>query len=349
MKTANTWDLAWAGARRHLEIFNHYDHYTGIVTLHGMARLATASGDAGRIEQARQAFMPFARGEREFWVSFFNYFCGGNGAAYFLWKGHLPEVREEVRRYAIQLMEEAPRDRNGIFCNRWEPATELIWIDAAFAVTPFLLFAGLAFEEESWIEVAFQHTARMVHILRDPENGLLHQSKNARGLLPGRISEDHWSRGNGWGIYAMAELACYLPENHKYKAEAVQIFRDHVEACIKFQDAAGMWHQEMTEELSFVETSGTGLILYGMGLGLEAGLLDTSARASFEKGLAGYLQYITDDLDVFHTCRGMMCPGTGTKLEYMAQAAVVNDQHAFGPLVLAYGQAHILGINQVTR
>jgi len=96
-----------------------------------------------------------------------------------------------------------------------------------------------------------------------------------------------------------------------------------------------------------VETSGSALILYAFGAGLEAGVLNAAFRPAFEKGLSGLLRYISDDLDIYHTCRGCLCPGSGTKLEYMAMPPIVNDPHAFGPVVLAMGQAHLLGITEV--
>ncbi len=348
MKSAITRDLALAAFRKHLAIHKNFDHYTGIVTLHGLARLATETGDAGLIAETRRQFLPYVRGERPFKVNFPNYLCGGNGTAYFFWKGHLPEASDSVRRYADEILHDAVRDSHGILCHPNAPEQEKIWIDVAFAVTPFLLFAGLALQNESYIEEAYQQTARMVAIFRDPENGLLHQSKNFTGRLPGRISEDHWSRGNGWGIYALTELATQIPASHPRREESIRLYTDLVRACVAIQDEQGLWHQEMTEDLAYVETSGSALILYAIGAGLAAGVLDDSFRAPFEKGLSGLLAYISEDTDIYHTCRGCLCPGEGTKLDYMARSPLLNDHHAFGPVVLAMGQAHLLGIREVT-
>jgi unsaturated rhamnogalacturonyl hydrolase len=349
MKSAIPQTLALAAVRKHLEVHGNFDRYPGNVTLHGLARLAVARGDAETIGEARKHLLPYVRGERPFHVNFPNQLCGGLGAAYLLWKGHLPEAREAVRLHAKQLMEEAPRNPQGIFSHPAFPGENRIWIDAAFTVTPFLLFAGLALNEPAYIEEAFQQTSKTLHVLRNPENGLLHQCQNFTGQLPGRISEDHWSRGNGWGLYALAELACHLPADHQYKAEAVELFRNQLQACAAVQNSEGLWHQEMTEKESYVETSGSGLMLYAIGAGLGSGLLDPSWGGRYEKGLAGLLAYISGDIDIYHACHGCLCPGQGTKLDYMATAPVVNDFHAFGPVVLAMGQAHILGIEQITK
>jgi len=103
----------------------------------------------------------------------------------------------------------------------------------------------------------------------------------------------------------------------------------------------------MTEPTSYVETSGSGLMLYALGLGLEVGIINSSESMRFEKGIKGLLAYISEDTDIYHTCQGCLCPGQGTKLEYMATAPVLNDFHAFGPVILAMGQAHFLGIKNI--
>lgn len=293
--------------------------------------------------------MPYVLDQRHFACNFPNYQCGGNGAAYLLWRGHLPEVEPLVRKYAEQILHEAPRDPDGILCQPNSPELHRVFIDVAFAVTPFLLFAGLALENEQYLEEAVQQTLKMVRLLRNPENGLLHQSRNFTGQLPGRISEDAWSRGNGWGAYALTELACQLPDQHPHKAEVVAMYRKHLEACAAVQQPEGLWRQEMTEKDAYIETSGSALMLYAIGAGLAAGLLDESHRSRFERGVSALLAYISDELDIFHTCRGCLCPGQGTRLDYMARAPLVNDAHAFGPVVLAMAQAHALGIERISR
>ena len=44
-----------------------------------------------------------------------------------------------------------------------------------------------------------------------------------------KLSDDHWSRGNGWGILGMTELVRYLPKDSKHYAEAVERFKAHCE------------------------------------------------------------------------------------------------------------------------
>ncbi len=94
MRTAGTRALALSAYRKHLEVHRNFDHYTGAVTLHGLARLATAAPDEQLIQETRSKFLPHVRGERKFPCNFPNYQCGGNGTAWLLWKGMLPEAAE---------------------------------------------------------------------------------------------------------------------------------------------------------------------------------------------------------------------------------------------------------------
>lgn len=347
MKSAQPLALAEAVFDKHLTVQPLLDKYTGIVSLHALTRLAVLSGDPRLLKKAKDQLAPFVGGERQFPCNFPNYRCGGIGSAFLLWRGHLPEAADSVRFYAEEIRNDAPRDPEGILIHASCPERNRIWIDVAFAVTPFLLFAGLAFDEEAYIEDAFQQTAKMVEAFRHAETGLLHQSRNF--TTPGKLSEDHWSRGNGWGAYALTELAVYLPENDPRRERAVAMYLDHVAACTKYQNAEGLWHQEMTAPHSYVETSGSALMLYALGAGLAAGLIPASERSRFERGLAGLLPYITEEFDIHHTCRGCLCPGNGTKLDYMARPPILNDPHAFGPVSLAFGQGHALGISEVQR
>lgn len=350
MQSTPTKALVLALIEKHIEIYGSLDKYRGVVSLHSLARLAVVEREKpNELEKLRSYFMPYIPGEARFDCNFPNYYCGGLGTSYMLWQGLLPEAESIVRKYAEEIRIDAPRDPEGILCHPKFPEKHQIWIDAAFAATPFQLFAGLAFENEEYIEDAFQHTAKMVRILRDPDNGLLHQGRNFNANRPGSISEDHWSRGNGWGIYALNELACYLPDDHPRKDEAVQLYLDLLKACLAVRSPEGLWYQEMTEPLSYIETSGSALILYAIGCGLECCLLNDGWREIFDQGMSALLVYISEQYDVFHTCDSCLCPGDGTILEYMARPAVVNDSHAFGPMALAFGQAYKLGIETISR
>jgi unsaturated rhamnogalacturonyl hydrolase len=245
--------------------------------------------------------------------------------------------------HAEELVATHPRDTHGIFGKLDAP--DKIWIDSAFAVCPFLAIVGRLANRREFIDEACHQMTAMHAALLDRSNGLYHQSLNFAG--PGKLSQDHWSRGNGWAALPLADLSVELPEDHPERPCLRAMFLEHMQGCVRAQDAQGLWHQELTDHESYVETSGTGLILYGMGRGLEHGLLPESFRESFLRGLRGYLSYIAMDGSVSNTCVGCLCPGDGSIDAYKAKPWKLNDPHAFGPVVLAFAQALKLGIQTV--
>jgi hypothetical protein len=181
--------------------------------------------------------------------------------------------------------------------------------------------------------------------LKDEKTGLLHQGRGFQG--EGKISEDCWSRGNGWGAFALAILVRDLPESHPKRAEVVALAKQFFTAVLNYQDKQGLWHQEMTDATSYIETSGSGILLYSLGVMLEKGLLNKKYQKNLNKGLSAYLDYIGPDGSVSNTCIGCLCPGKGTKEDYVTRKWELNDYHAFGPVVLAYTQATKMGITTV--
>tara|TARA_R100000027_G_scaffold27499_2_gene19916 strand:+ start:684 stop:1787 length:1104 start_codon:yes stop_codon:yes gene_type:complete len=346
-----TRELALAIAKKHKAVHRNFDHYAGVVTMHGLARIATeADADVDSCRDIVAEVAPYADGEREWNANFPNYYCGGNATAWLFKEGLLPDALGTIEHYADEILNVAPRSSDGILTMVRGTNQQKIWIDVAFAVTPFLVFAGVAMGREDYLREAYLQTSKMVEIFRNTETGLLHQSRDFNG--PGKLSEDHWSRGNGWGAYALAELALELPVGHPLKKHSVEMLLDLIDSALNYQDRNGLWHQEMSDldsRGSYVETSGSGLLLYAVGRCLEAGIGKPEWRTAFTRGLSGLLDYITEDLDIFHTCRGCLCPGGGSKLEYRAMAPVRNDVHAFGPYVLAFGQASRIGIENTSE
>jgi len=341
----NSIAVALSAFRRHQAV-SDLGHYTGILSFQGFCRIAHQQQDAALLDEARAIGRRFM--DREIVLKFCNYEnyrCGGNGTAYLLREGHFPEAAAQVREFAEQLLHEAPKSRDGLVCHPKDPDRERVFIDQAFAVCPFAVSAGLALNEPAYVDEAVKQGAGMIDLLRDDSCGLLHQGVNFNG--PGSISEDHWSRGNGWGILALAELVDGLPADHPERAGIEQRFVSLVDACLAVQDEQGVFHQEMTMHDSYVETSGTGMILFAIGIGLQHGLLGDRHRAALEAGLRGYLSYIALDGSVHQTCVGCLCPDGGLLPSYLVRAHKLNDTHAFGPVVLAFGQAAAIGIGEV--
>lgn len=193
----------------------------------------------------------------------------------------------------------------------------------------------------------------MYEILLDPSCGLLHQCRGFREDSS-LYSEDHWSRGNGWGYLALAELVQYLPEASIHREKAERYYKALSAAILPWQSEKGLWRQEMTEKISWEESSGTALLLYGMGVGLRKGILAKEKYEEvFQKGINGLLGYcINRDFSTEMSCPGCLCPGEGaekgTIQAYITEKQPARDEHhSFGAFMLALVEAHRNGYAEV--
>ena len=328
-------------------------NYMGTCLYHGMADLAVATGRADDLKRVTDILDLFVNGEFQepLYANFIDYEIGGQATAMLAWKGREQYV-QATRDCAARMWREQPRTvTTNIMTGHgkaWAP-NDAFWIDIAFTVSPFFLYSGLLEGNQEYIDYAAHEALAMCRILHDASNDLYHQGFRHPNSLPEReISEDHWSRGNGWMSMALGALLRDYPHDGKYWEDIAAESRRFYAAICRVQDENGMWHQEMSNPGSFVETSGSAQLLAGLGAAIESGVLDKKDYLPFfEKGLVGLLGYIDPDGSVGHTCMGCCVPVKGTIADFEAKHWYYNENHSFGPAVLALAQAIRLGYKKV--
>ncbi|WP_373517031.1 DUF4861 family protein [Pricia sp.] len=323
-----------------------FGFYAGILMLHGISEFALLKGNEDILKEVVSIYEKFGNGEIKPRGNFISYDAGGSGAAYLSWKGATDKLDAQVALVAERMMKDQKRSPENLMTSV-DSKYELgqVFIDIAFAVTPYLLYSGLKFEKPEYVDFAVFETLELFKILRDEKTGLVHQARGYQGL--GKVTEDCWSRGNGWGAFALAILVRDLPKSHPKYKEVAALAKEFFTAVIKFQDEQGLWHQEMTEPSSYVETSGSGLLLYGLGLVLEDGLIDKKYEKNFETGIENLTSYIGSDGSVTHATFSCRAVNNGTKEDYINHPWVYNDHHAFGPVILALAQAAKMGMGTI--
>ncbi len=349
----NTLETSKKLFERYESIYHIVDYY-GLFALYGLAHTALESKDAQLLSKCTQMLELYPDNFDHPKYNFDAYKVGGNAKAFLAYKGYFDNHLEKIRKYAEKTMK-APVDSNGIMCHPAFPEREMVWIDVVTAVTPFMLYAGLSLNEEKYIDFAAEQCFKMYELLLDRTCGLLHQSK---GFMPdGKLlSHDHWSRGNGWGYIGLTELVKSLPENSKHREKAEKYFKDISKAFIKYQTEKGVWRQELTCEYSWDESSGTGIIAYGLGVGLRMGILDEETyRVPFSNAINGIINcFINENYSTNMGCSGCCCPGEGEEKgsikSYLTNVYPLSDEpHSFGALMLALVEAHRNGITEVQK
>lgn len=325
--------------------------YTTILALYAGERLAEETGDEILRQQVLGILDPFLTGRIDVVGGYYGenlYRFGGNAGAYAVHRKWANESAASMMCHAADLLiTRQPRYTDGTFCQRkWHDPSQwgFRWIDTVFGVCPFLLWTGLDSGRTELIDEAVFQMKNHYELLFDLNKKLYHQAMDA--CRP-EITPGYWSRGMGWAMHALVDLAAELPDNHATYGFIQQAYREAVDGCVASQDANGVWHQSMNDFGTFVETSGTGLILYAVGKGLRYGLLEQEKYYSlFEHGIAGLSEYICLDGSVQNCCGGCCSPGyNGTASDYDHRGWILNDPHAFGPVILAFTEAFALAKN----
>lgn len=318
--------------------------YASILALNAWERVGKITRNDAILEESKQLAREYLSGRVPSVAGAYNsyiYQQGGNATAWLLVRGYLPEAEKILVPAAERLCREFPRDDEGLFIHP-DRRDNLLWIDTVFAVCPFLVWVGKATGRKEFIEEGVHQMLGHHRALFNPATKLYHQAR-----FGGKLTAV-WSRGVGWGVLALAELSYDLPQDFPRRDEVRAAFRKVIDGCLAVQDTDGMFHQCMEDSGSYPESSGTGLILYGMGRGIKNGSLDREkVTAPFLRGLRGLSRYIALDGSVHHCCTGCLAPGEATIASYAVHPWKCNDVHAAGPVILAFGQAEQLYRNQL--
>jgi rhamnogalacturonyl hydrolase YesR len=323
--------------------------YQGSCFLHGLAEYSLAAGDRKLEKQLTDVLDKFQNGELRGKGSLISYSIGGSASALMALNGR-DYYSGKVKEVADSMFRTQPRNCEGVMVPPWRSASirpDGMFVDLIFAITPYLLYSGLLDGNTEWIDYSAWIALKTFEVLRDNENGLIHQARGVLRLGEGEISQDNWSRGNGWGSVALAALMKDLPAENRYYNDVRALCADYYSAVLRFQDEDGLWHQEMSRPDSWQEVSGSALLLYGIGTCIQTGILPETCRDFFIKGLQGLLAYVDADGNIASVCGGCLAPGNSSKDTYASQASFWNEKHSFGPVLLALSAARRLGIRSV--
>jgi rhamnogalacturonyl hydrolase YesR len=167
------------------------------------------------------------------------------------------------------------------------------------------------------------------HLLFEPAAGLYRHAWHVTQAKPLGL---RWSRANGWMVLAQVELLAALPPDHRRFAEVRTAFGEHAAGLRRAQDPAGGWHQVLDHPESWLETSGTGMFVYGLARGVNEGWLDRSYAPDARRGWAALRRKVTPDGDVVDVCGST---DIGDLNYYLNRPRLQGDLHGFGPLLLA--------------
>ena len=129
------------------------------------------------------------------------------------------------------------------------------------------------------------------------------------------------------------ELLEVLPENHAQRSEIIKQLELHARGVAEVQSGAGLWHQMLDRDDSYLETSCTAMFSFAMARAVNRGWLNASSYGPVAvigwNSLAGR---ISADGKVDGTCIGTSYADDAM---YYYHRPATDDIHGYGPVILA--------------
>ena len=242
------------------------------------------------------------------------------------------EISEYVSEVQFRL-------EDGTFC-RPEPFIMSVWADDLFMSVPFLVRLGKLTGYTKYFDDAAIQIINFNKYLSDSSNGLY---KHCWYNKTQKQSAVNWGRANGWIIWATTEALLNIPTDHKSYEQILNIFKNHIDAILSYQDENGMWHQILNDNTTFEETSSTAMFIIGLSRGIRNGWLEQDYEKYLKKAWNG----LTDNIDENGVVKNIT-RGTGVSEDanyYANRERFDNDPRGLGAVITASAEMIIMYSN----
>ncbi len=204
--------------------------------------------------------------------------------------------------------------------------------DDPYMVVPYLVRMHRLTGEARYLDDAVQQLLGTNRLLFNPERGWYRHAWDVKARAP---LGEFWGRANGWMMLAQVELLAALPVSHPARAKVLAVFVAHAEGLRRAQDPAGGWHQLLDQPAAWIETSSTGMFVYGLARGVNEGWLDRAWAEVARRGWETLKTKVTATGDIVDVCGST---DVGDVAYYLKRPRLQGDLHGFGPFLLSGGE-----------
>jgi rhamnogalacturonyl hydrolase YesR len=175
-----------------------------------------------------------------------------------------PELQAALDRQLDWILNHCPRSADGILYHRmYEPQ---MWIDQLNAVPPLLAAVGKV--DEAMTQIRGYHRL----LWNDKAKLYHHQWSDGKQEF---VSAKHWGGGNGWVASSLARVIALMPDDrHAERDECIGYARGVVDGCLAYMRPDGLFHNNVDEGDSFVETNLGQMLASTIYRGVTDGWLD---------------------------------------------------------------------------
>ena len=168
-----------------------------------------------------------------------------------------------------------------------------LWDDTLYMTCLFLYQAGVALGREDMKQEAEYQFLLHIKYLHSPKTGLWYHGYCFQGRH--HFGQAYWGRGNSWFTACAVDFAEWIPDG-PVRRLILNTWQEQCKALLSVQDPeSGLWHTLLDQPDSYLETSASAAIAYGLLKGSRLGLLDEDCRAAGEKALQGVIAQVAED------------------------------------------------------
>ena len=203
--------------------------------------------------------------------------------------------RAPIGDWAGWVMKELPRTEEGGFQHITSDCVnaQQLWDDTLFMTVLFLYRAGAALGRRDWMDEARYQFLLHIKYLHCQQNGLWYHG----WCFDGRhhFGGAFWARGNSWFTAGAIDFIEWLEPGDPVRRIVLETWRGQCAALRETQDESGLWHTLLDHPDSYLETSASAAIAYGLLKGVRLGLLDADYADAARKALEGVLSRVDAD------------------------------------------------------
>jgi unsaturated rhamnogalacturonyl hydrolase len=214
---------------------------------------------------------------------------------------------------------------------RQRPQAVSLWADDMYMGIPALAELGRMTGERAYFDDAVKNVLQMTGYLFDPQTNLYTHGWNANNPDAPRF---YWGRANGWAVLAMSDLLDVLPHDHPGYPQVMAQLKKSLRGIAERQSGAGLWHQMIDRDDSYLETSASAIFVYVIAHAVNEGWISPATYGSIAQ--AGW-NALSARIDPQGRVEGT-CVGTtfaSDQVYYYHRPTSTAALHGYGPTLLA--------------
>ncbi len=250
---------------------------------------------------------------------------------------------------------EMPRTAEGNFWHK-QIYPNQVWLDGLYMAQPYYMEYENRFNDKKNYEDIFNQFFVVEEKLKDAETGLYFHAYDSSKVAfwcdkETGLSQNFWLRALGWFAMALLDTLNLADKSYKDYDHLLKMYRDYMDAMLKFQSPEGMWYQVPNfpgREKNYLETSGSSIMAYSLLKGVRLGFLPEEYREYGIKAFNGicdkYLSEVDGNMSLGGIC---LVAGLGPEDNrrrdgsyeyYMSEPIVKDDAKGTAPFLLAYAE-----------